>query len=165
MRLSTNALLAASALASVTVVGVGAAALLRQAEPEPALMRVVRGTYADCNGFGLELVAGRDLDRNGELSDDEAEVSGIACGLDGGPELVYDPEPLPSRSDRRRSRRHAAVLLEFADEPAGSACAEGGLNVSVGLDRDRNAALSAAEISKKRVICRVPALALRAASD
>jgi hypothetical protein len=73
---------------------------------------------------------------------------------DGSPELAHEPEALARGPDGERSRPQ--VLLEFWDEPPGCECAEGGLGVSVGADRDRDRVLSDAEIGAERVLCRAP---------
>jgi hypothetical protein len=166
MTVPTNLLVALSALASVVTIAGGAIVLLERAAPGPALIRVSEGPHADCNGLGLEVLAGRDRDRNGELGDDELELSGLACNVGGRLELWYEPEPIGQAVLEKHdgARPRAPVLMEFQDHPPDPGCPEGGLAVSVGVDRDRDALLGADEISGQRSLCRPANAALHARS-
>lgn len=159
----TNALLVLSMLSSAAVVVAGGV-VLSHLRPKAAL-RVVDGSFPDCGGAGLEVLGGRDLDRDGVLSEREAEVSAVVCTTDGRLGLIYEPEPLLSPSDGQAwPRSRSRVLMDSWDEPPGAACVDGGLGLSVGVDQDRDSVLAEAEISAERVLCHLPAVAKHARS-
>lgn len=166
MKVPTNLFVALSALASTAAIGGGVLVLLECTAPGPALIRVSEGPHADCAGAGLEVLGGRDRDRNGELGDDEIELSGLACNVGGRLELWYEPEPVgdPLLDERALVRTRPRVLMEFQEHPADPACPDGGLAVSVGVDRDRDALLADHEITGKRALCRNPSVPLHARS-
>ena len=162
MNAPSNALLALSALVPAAMVAAGGIVLALQAA-EPALVRVTSGMFPDCSGSGFEVLGGRDRDRDGALADWEAEVFAVVCNVDGRLELGYEPEALPF-DGVNGGRPRPRVIMEIWDEPSGSECAEGGLGISVGVDRDRDLVLSDAEIGGERLFCGVPTAARYARS-
>lgn len=158
MNATSPALLALSALASAAVVAAGALVLEHRVAPGEGLLRLVEGPTPDCGGFGVEVLGGPDLDRDGVLAEHEAESSAIVCSVDGRLQLAYEPEALRSAFDEEApERRRSRVLLDFWDEPAGGACAAGGTGVAAGMDEDEDGMLSEAEIGSERALCSPPA--------
>jgi hypothetical protein len=159
MKPPTNALLALSAIACAAVVAGGQIVLVRLVAPEAALIRVVDGAFPDCDGAGFEVLAGRDLDRSGALSDREAEISAVACKVDGRLEVSYEPEAVgPAFEEQGRARRRHHVLLDFSYPPTERGCGDAALGVSAGVDRDRDEVLAEAEITDERIVCGTPAM-------
>jgi hypothetical protein len=166
MKVSTNVLVALTSLASVVMIAGGAIVLLEQGAPGPALIRLVEGALPDCNGARIEVLGGLDRDRNGALGDDEVELGAVVCDVAGRLEVGYEPEPLDASAFEPHAPRspRSRLLMELRDHPPDGSCPEGGLSVVVGLDRNRDALLSAAEISIDRAVCGVPNATLYARS-
>jgi hypothetical protein len=157
MKSPSNALLVLAAVACAAALAGSGVIFTRLASPEPALIRVAEGMYPDCGGAGWELLAGRDRDRNGVLADQEAEVSAVACHIEGRVEVPYEPEPLRSAFETESGARPGErVLLDFWGPPAGAGCGEARLGLSAGVDADRDNVLAEAEITDKRLVCGPP---------
>ncbi len=88
----------------------------------------------DCEGrVGTRLEAGRDSDRDGQLSSDEITTTETFCaGEDGRP-----------------------TLIAVEPEPPGVNCSTGGERIQSGVDVNGDGALAAAEVTNESFICRL----------
>jgi hypothetical protein len=96
---------------------------LTQAVAEPP------GTRCDAGGYLVR--SGVDDDRDGVLGASEVDSAEYVChGTDG-----------------------ASALVRLVPQPAGAACAQGGVRVESGLDQDRDGLLGDAEVTASALVC------------
>ncbi len=100
-------------------------------DPAPTLMDVLPVPLgSDCPAGGQRLLAGDDLDGDGELSAAETTVDVVLC----------------------QDEAHAALLRLVPFAP-GDPCEAGGLRVEIGLDLDDDGVLSDEEATSSSLIC------------
>jgi photosystem II stability/assembly factor-like uncharacterized protein len=118
----------------------------------------VEATYALCNGQpgGSGAAA---LARVEDLAPGSACANGgvrVASGLDSNANTRLDDTEVSATQHLCRGAAGAAALplvLTLDTEPAGSACAAGGLRVRSGLDADGNGRISGAELEREQLLC------------
>jgi cysteine-rich repeat protein len=110
---------------------------------------------ADCSNGGVLIHVGPDSDGDGTLG--AAEIAGteaVCNGADGEPGPRGEPGPKGEPGDAGPAGNPGFNTLIATDrEPPGANCENGGIRMRVGLDLDRNGALSDQEVTATQYVC------------
>jgi hypothetical protein len=152
---SSSAVATLAVVVSFATFAAGAVVAVRLVTPGPARLVVEREHTLECGGSGYVVVGGRDWDRSGALSDDELETSAVVCATHGQLQVPFEQDALDGAFDAGgRPRHRLPVLLGFGETSSGPGCSLGGLEVSVGVDRNRDGELAPGEVTETCVLCR-----------
>lgn len=99
-----------------------------------------------CPSGGYRIDSGLDSNGNGQLDGTEVTASQVVCNGEPGADGAAGPAGPAGAAG-------VAALVRTSAEPAGAACAHGGVRVAAGLDSNGNGVLDPAEESVSEAVC------------
>ncbi|MEN9785911.1 MAG: hypothetical protein RLZZ299_1175 [Pseudomonadota bacterium] len=118
-----------------------------EAAPTPLVATIREPDGANCAHGGTRIDVGLDADADGVLDAGEVTSTAYAC------DAAVDGDSGGSSGGTSGGNDGASALVRTQAEPAGANCAEGGVRLDVGMDRDGDGMLDADEVTSTSYVC------------